>query len=414
MSHHVSTEFVHQVILYGMFRYAASIILTLALLGLARQTTGGPPQDAVPIVQVVDGHRRALSLPAEPYNYARIALPDHVASVADRFDNTPGDNPITDHGATLGRVLFYDKTLSVNGSTSCASCHLQKFAFTDNKKRSIGFDGAQVRRNSMSLVNLRYYARGRFFWDERAASLEAQVLMPIENAVEMGHRLDDLVPQLQADPIYPPLFHNAFGDPNVTEDRIANALAQFVRSIVSFHSRYDIGRSQVDSVLEPFPNFTAQENYGKEQFFGRAKCADCHLPDERHPSSGKRQSAFFHLAKPTVNGVDSDSPTVDRGVGEHTGRSSDVGRFKASSLRNIELTSPYMHDGRFITLDQVVEHYNWSVRPHDNLDPLLEDFAANGLALPEVEKVALTQFLLTLSDHELTGDPKFSDPFTDR
>jgi cytochrome c peroxidase len=380
------------------------VALGLAAVG---EANAQPPSVSVDLAQ----RDRHIDLPAEPYHYAGVMLPDYVASVADRFDNTPMDNPITDHGATLGRVLFYDTTLSKNQSTSCASCHLQKLAFTDGKPQSVGFDGRQVRRNSMSLINLRYYSPGKFFWDERADSLESQVLMPIEDPVEMGHRLDDLVPQLQSDPIYPPLFHAAFGDGQVSRDRIAKALAQFVRSIVSFGSPFDIGRAQVESVLDPFPNFTEQENYGKEQFFGRAKCADCHLPSQQTELSRHRQSAFFQLAKPTVNGVDNNSPEVDRGVGEHTGRSDDAGRFKASSLRNIELTAPYMHDGRFITLDQVVEHYNWSVRPHDNLDPLLQDFAANGLALPEVEKVALTQFLLTLTDHELTNDSKFSDPF---
>lgn len=305
---------------------------------------------------------------------------------------------------------------------SCAGCHQQEFAFTDDKKLSVGFRGETVSRNSMSLINLRYYAPGRFFWDERAPSLEQQVLMPIENPVEMGHRLDDLLPRLQADPLYPPLFRKAFGDSHVTRDRLARALAQFIRSIVSFSSRFDVGRSRVDSVLDPFPNFTRQENHGKEQFFGRAKCADCHLPDlsvgasvakEDLVENRDRQSAFFHLVEPTVNGIDSDTPASDRGIGGETGRDSDVGRFKASSLRNVELTSPYMHDGRFITIDQVIEHYNWSVRPHRNLDPILHDFSANGLALPEVEKVALAAFLLTLTDKHLVQDPKFSDPFID-
>ncbi len=127
----------------------------------------------------------------------------------------------------------------------------------------------------------------------------------------------------------------------------------------------------------------------------------------RAAHTADRQSAFFQLAEPQVNGIDNDSPDVDGGVGEQTGRIADFGRFKASSLRNVELTAPYMHDGRFITLDQVIEHYNWSVRPHPNLDPRLQDFAANGLALPEVEKVALAAFLLTLTDHELIKDPKY-------
>ena len=246
------------------------------------------------------------------------------------------------------------------------------------------------------------------FWDERAETLEQQVLMPIENEVEMGHDLDALVAQLQADRIYSPLFFNAFASPDVSRERIAKALAQFVRSIVSFRSRYDIGRGQVPSIHDPFPNFSEQENYGKEIFLGRARCAQCHLESL---SADSRQSAFFYVAKPVVNGVDSDQPDADAGVGEHTRQAADVGKFKVPSLRNVEFTGPYMHDGRFHTLDQVVEHYNWSVRPHPNLDPRLKDFAANGLALPEIEKVSLTKFLLTLTDRTLISDERFSDPF---
>ena len=215
----------------------------------------------------------------------------------------------------------------------------------------------------MSLINARYYRGGRFFWDERADSLETQVLMPIENEVEMGHQLDRLVPQLQSDPIYPPLFRAAFGSEKITPERIAKGLAQFVRSIVSYRSKYDVGRAQVDSPLEPFPNFSEQENLGKEQFFGRAQCASCHLADTPHADDHIAQSAFFYVDKPVVNGIDSDTTDVDTGVAEISGRDSDSGRFKAPSLRNVEVTAPYMHDGRFRTLDQVLEHYNWSVRP---------------------------------------------------
>lgn len=354
---------------------------------------------------------RNLRLPPQPFHYAAIDLPKHFREAGERFDNTPSENPISDHGATLGRVLFYDKSLSANESTSCASCHKQELAFTDDRKFSVGFDGRPVTRNSMSLINARYYRGGRFFWDERADSLETQVLMPIENEVEMGHQLDRLVPQLQSDPIYPPLFRAAFGSEKITPERIAKGLAQFVRSIVSYRSKYDVGRAQVDSPLEPFPNFSEQENLGKEQFFGRAQCASCHLADTPHADDHIAQSAFFYVDKPVVNGIDSDTTDVDTGVAEISGRDSDSGRFKAPSLRNVEVTAPYMHDGRFRTLDQVLEHYNWSVRPHPNLDVRLEDFAANGMALPEVEKVSLGVFLMTLTDRALLEDPRYADPF---
>ena len=354
---------------------------------------------------------RELTLPVVPYEYAQPQLPKHLRDVVKHFDNTPPNNPITDHGATLGRVLFYDIKLSANEKVSCASCHKQEFAFTDDRKLSIGFDGKEVTRNSMSLVNVRFYPRRRMFWDERAESLEAQVLMPIENEVEMGHDLNELVPLLQQDPLYPPLFKKAFGTAEVTSERISLALSQFVRAIVSYRSKYDVGRAQVVRATDPFPNFTEQENYGKEQFFGRANCASCHL-DEAKTSAGKvEQSAIFYVAKPVANGVDSKEPGDDAGLAAYTKRATDHGKFKVPSLRNIELTAPYMHDGRFHTLDQVVEHYNWSVRPHPNLDERLQDFAANGMALPEKEKVALTTFLLTLTDRVLLKDKRFASPF---
>lgn len=355
--------------------------------------------------------KRRLVLPQSPYSYATTDLPIHVRQVAKFYDNTPASNQITDAGATLGRVLFYDRSLSANGSVSCSSCHSQSTGFSDERRFSTGFEGKEVKRNSMSLVNLRFYKSGKFFWDERANSLEDQVLMPIEDPVEMGHSLAMLVKQLQKDAIYPPLFREAFGTPEVTEQRLARALAQFIRSMVSVRSRYDVGRSAVDSVHDPFPNFSEQENYGKQQFFGRARCSECHLPDRVTLDGPVGQSAFFQLTTPLVNGIDSDLKDVDGGVGLVSGRSEDWGRFKATSLRNIELSAPYMHDGRFRTLDQVIEHYNWSVKPHRNLDPRLQDFAANGLALPEVEKVALAEFLKTLTDSTFINDPKFSDPF---
>lgn len=387
--------------------------------------------------------KRRLALPDKPYNYARTALPGHFKDVASRFDNTPSDNPITDAGATLGRVLFHDRTLSRNGTTSCASCHKQERAFTDDARFSTGFDGEKVSRNSMSLVNVRYYQRGRFFWDERAATLEQQVLIPIENKTEMGHSLPVVVRQLKSDPLYPPLFRAAFGDSTVTQERIAKALAQFIRSIVSCRSRYDSGRAAVSSIGEPFPNFTDQENYGKQQFLQRGGCAVCHLEDGSGPETNaashrqsefrsvaaarigfrtpsndsrpehpaNRQSAFFMLSRPAVNGIDGEVEGNDAGVGGNTMRTDDTGAFKVPSLRNIAVTGPYMHDGRFTTIDRVIEHYNWSVRPHPNLDPRLAEIAANGLALPEREKVALAKFLHTLTDEELLKDPRFSDPF---
>ena len=333
-------------------------------------------------------------------------IPAYARAAAARADNTPADNPITDAGAFLGRALFYDTALSRDGNVSCASCHQQSLAFTDGRRVSVGHDGREVVRNSMPLVNLRYQATGAFFWDHRAETLEDQVLEPIRHPAEMGHTISTLVGQLQSDPVYRDLFAAAFGTPEVTRDRVAKSLAQFLRSIVSFGTRYDIGRDQVAGVLDPFPNYTALENEGKQIFFD-FKCADCHLPD----INGGPQTAFFQTVELLNNGIDIDDDAADPGRGGVTGKKTDNGRFKSSSLRNIDQTGPYMHDGRFVTVNSVIEHYNWSVKPVENLDPRLSEFTVNGMALPETKKTALESFLSTLTDHDLLEDPRFADPW---
>jgi cytochrome c peroxidase len=358
---------------------------------------------------------RRLNLPVVPYRYAGIQPPSHAEEAAARFDNMPPDNPITDHGATLGRVLFYDPTLSRNGTKSCASCHHQSAAFTDPAAVSTGFEGGKVTRNSMSLINLRYSPGNRFFWDERAQTLEKQVLMPIENPIEMGHELGQLEQQLATDPIYPPLFRAAFGDESIDRHRIAKGLAQFLRTIVSFDTRYDHGLAVAGSPDKPFPNFTEQENEGKGIFFGEGRCHQCHLAN-REGSDEKPQTVFFFLDRPTVNGIDSEQPQspgekIDPGVGGISGLSADLGRFRSPSLRCVDLTGPYMHDGRLRTLEAVIEHYGWSLRPHANLDRRLHNIVGSGFAFRQSEVEALVAFLKTLTDERLIADPRFADPF---
>ncbi len=220
---------------------------------------------------------RVLHLPEKLDNYANVSLPAHFKNRAvRRFDNTPSDNPITDAGATLGRVLFYDTRLSVNNTLACASCHQQKHAFSDTRRFSKGHDGKEGDRNAMPLVNLRFEPSGRFFWDERAHSLEEQVLMPIQNKVEMGQDLPTLLEKLSDDQKYAKLFERAFGDSEVTKERTAKALAQFVRSMVSYRSKFDKGIAQVGSLRDDFPNFSRRENRGKNIF--ARNCAVCHLP----------------------------------------------------------------------------------------------------------------------------------------
>jgi cytochrome c peroxidase len=353
-------------------------------------------------VSVVDSRAGRTILPATVDNYAVLNLPAHLlVPIITGQNNTPANNPVTDAGATLGRVLFYDKRLSINNTVSCSSCHQPEHGFSDPRPLSIGFDGRQTDRNSMGLTSAKFYPRRSFFWDERAATLEEQVLMPIQNEIEMGMTLDELVPKLGEEGYYQELFTAAFGTPTITADRISRALAQFVRSIVSSKSKYDEG------VPLNFTNFTAQENLGRQIFTGQvgnATCLACHGTDNFVPGNLNN------------NGIE--NPSVDRGVGAITGNPADDGKFKTGSLRNIELTAPYMHDGRFATLEEVVEFYNSGVTAHPNLSPPLRNppGAPNPgqprrLNLTTAQKAALVAFLKTLTDTTVTTDPRFADPF---
>ncbi|MFT7579206.1 MAG: cytochrome c peroxidase [Myxococcota bacterium] len=350
-----------------------------------------------------------IELPEPLENYAVLETPAHFEVETERFhqqqplsssDNTPADNAITDQGATLGRVLFYDKNLSANRTVSCSSCHVAEHGFSDSRVLSLGFEGGETGRHSMGLTNARYYAGGQFFWDQRAATLEAQVLMPFQDQVEMGMTLETLVERAEGAPYYPNLFEAAFGDAQITSERISKALAQFIRSMVSVNSRYDQGRAQVSARSVDFPNFTAQENRGKLLFSmppprGGFGCFVCHQGEGMVPATA------------TTNGLD--ATITDRGYGAVTELAGHEGTFKVPSLRNVELTAPYMHDGRFATLEMVVDHYSEGVQPSPNLTgPLSASLQFN---MTDAEKAELLAFLRTLTDRELVKDPKFSDPF---
>ena len=291
--------------------------------------------------------KTTLNLPATPHRYANVQLPAHFTQPGRNDDNTPPDNPLSDEGATLGRVLFYDTRLSANNTTSCASCHVQAHAFADPKRFSKGFHGDQTDRRAMPLVNVRYYQRARFFWDERAANLEEMVLLPIQSRIEMGQDLKKVVDTLTRDATYPVLFARAFGDRQITERRIGKALAQFVRSIVSYQSRYDEGRARAQSAQDDFGNFTVQENRGKALFM--RNCSTCHMKDGNE---------HFFVPMPANTRLRANDPAADGGVGDATLRPTDLGSFKSPSLRNVEVTAPYGHDGRFATLDALIDHYS--------------------------------------------------------
>ena len=334
------------------------------------------------------------ALPAVAFLYAdaSINLPRHFTTGPGNpagADNTPVDNAVTNAGATLGRVLFYDKRLSINDTVSCASCHQQSLGFSDARRLSIGFQGGLTDRHAMGLANARYYQPGKFFWDERAATAEIQMLQPIQNSVEMGNSLPQLVSKLSAVSFYGPLFTAAFGDSQVTSDRIAKALAQYVRAILSYRSKFD--QAFVNGAPNFAATFTAQEEQGRQLFDGVGRCNTCHGTVAQISDSAKN------------NGLD--AVITDVGAGG--------GRFKAPSLRNIAVRPPYMHDGRFSTLRQVIDHYDSGVKDSATLAPGLRapDGTVKRLNLTEADKVALEAFLGTLTDTALLTDPKFSDPF---
>jgi cytochrome c peroxidase len=373
------------------------------------------------LLSVIAAAQPAPIFPLRPFSYANPPLPLPITSQAANLDSTPPDNPTTDAGATLGRVLFHEKRLSRNNTLACASCHIQEIGFSDPRIKSPGFDGGFTARHSMGIADSRWNAGRRFFWDERAPSLEAQALEPIQDPIEMGLTLPEMVQRLQALPYYASLFSSAFGDSAITPDRVARAIAQFERSILSYRSRYDQGRALVASPVEPFPNFTAEENLGKDIFFRPPSPVGPGFPGAGGPGGPGGQGggcAACHQGElmtnnrgPQNNGLDAVSS--DLGAFAVTGLERHRGAFRAPSLRNIAARAPYMHDGRFRTLDEVVAFYNNGVQPHPQLDPLLlsPSGVPRHLGLNPTMRQALVRFLETLTDRELLADPRFSDPF---
>jgi cytochrome c peroxidase len=350
------------------------------------------------------------TLPGDPYDYVSVYnnmpayIADYLRSNPD-IDNTPVNNPITNTGAALGRVLFYDKLLSVNNTVACASCHHQNKAFTDGEIFSKGFDGGLTKRNAMSTVNLRFFKAKKMFWDMRAADLEAQTLMPITDHIEMGMAsLTALEKKLQKAPYYPALFMAAYGTADITSDKIARALSQFLRAVISFNSKYDKGLSN------NFAEFTTAELNGKAMVT-RAFCTECHS-DLKHV--GARQEPSFLIVENSGintgfgsnNGLD--AVFTDNGIGAITQLAKDMGTFKMPTLRNIELTAPYMHDGRFATLEQVIDHYSTGIKQNPNLGRQLR---IGGFQFTDQQKSDIIAFLKTLTDQSLATEPKFADPF---
>lgn len=345
-------------------------------------------------------------------NYADQPVPDYITHIND------GGNPITDAGATLGRVLFYDPSLSIDGTVSCASCHIQSLAFSDSSVVSRGVQGGQTVRHSMRLINTMFAEEQKFFWDERAPSLEAQESQPLRAHDEMGFSgengrpdFDELIARMEATDYYEELFRFVYLDPEITEERIQQALAQFTKSIQSFDSRYDEGRAQVASNDAPFPNLTEDENAGKTLYTldvadGGAGCDICHRAPEFDIVPDSFPNGIFRVA------------------GSNT--EFDLTNVRSPSLRDMvgpggRSNGPFMHDGSLATLREMIDHYDKIVPPKS--EPPLSDFlrmldlrlVQNGepqdLNLTEKQKDQLEAFLLTLTGESIYTDEKLSDPF---
>lgn len=301
----------------------------------------------------------------------------------------PATNPLTEEGIELGRRLFYDPILSGNNRMSCGTCHRQQFAFTDSTLRlSIGIDGLPGLRNTMSLANLGY--QKKFFWDGGAADLESQVIDPIQNPLEMHETLPRMIGKLNAHPDYPALFEKAFGQRTITTPMVMKAIAQFERTLIS-------GNSKFDQFKRGLASLTDQERRGMTLFELEEKgdCVHCH-------SLGSTFSDF------EFRNTGLDSIPADAGRFLITLLDTDSGKFKTPSLRNIAVTAPYMHDGRFKTLEECVDHYNTNFHYTKYLDGNIVRLQKG--RLDAREKADLIAFLHTLTDHEFLNNPKFGPP----
>jgi cytochrome c peroxidase len=346
---------------------------------------------------------QAPDLPEVPYSYAPNWEGMHSHMVGQ-------DIGITDAGAALGRVLFYDKILSIDNTVSCGSCHLQSIAFSDGAKVSTGIDQQKTDRNAPAISNL--YDDNLMFWDGRVTTVEDLVLKPVRNHKEMGMEdLDFLVTKIKAAPYYEDLFVDAFGSPEVTTERVAEAMSQFIKSMVGCDSPMD-RHSQNNEPLSPL----AQE--GMNIFFGKGSCYNCHSGPDFNDRGGFFGGPFFpgdafgfQWGQDVADiGLDKEYTDVGFGVFDE----SLVGIFKIPSLRNVALTGPYMHDGRFATLEDVVNHYNEGIQRSPNLDDVLKSWDTGDaitLGLTDTEKSALVAFLHSLTDEKYLADERFSDPF---
>ena len=342
---------------------------------------------------IISDSKDLTDIDYNPQNYP-LEIPEYFPSFA-----IPEDNPITVDGVVLGQHLFFDPILSADSTISCASCHLPEKAFTDGTKVSVGVNGNVGRRSSMSLVNIAY-AFNDLFWDGRANSLEAQALEPIEDPLELIEDWDNVENKLKRSKRYQELFRKAFGITNsdeITRLLTVRAIAQYERIIISGNSKFD----KVEYL--DIAAYTLSELNGRDMFFDAdpmtpdAECGHCHngplLTTQQYVNNG-------------IEEVENLEDFSDKGRGEVTGMLFDNGKFRAPTLRNIELTAPYMHDGRFATLEEVVDHYNSGGHFAENVDPLIQP-----LGLSEKEKADIVAFLRTFTDTSFMKNSYITSPF---
>lgn len=372
----------------------------------------------VAIVALVSSCKKDKSNEGE-YQYKEPNLPETSYDYFNEAEKLSGNQLVENEVATLGRVLFYEKALSVNNTVACGSCHIQSLGFADGRQFSPGFEHLNTPRNSPGIVNVG--TMQSFFWDGRASGLKNMVTMPVQNHLEMGiENFDYAVAKIKSIPYYKELFKDAYGSDTVDKNKIAEALNQFLTSIVTVNTKYDEG------MTKKFNNFNASELAG-QKLFTTLGCETCH---NINPNGGSwRGQRFANIGLDTEyedNGMYDPSQPQRNNIAYK-------GMFKAPELRNIALTAPYMHDGRFATLEQVVEHYNSGIKDHpslswtltneglyDHMATLPQEFSRElvgnakdtwRLNLSSDEKIALVDFLKTLTDNDMTRNPMFSDPF---
>lgn len=324
-------------------------------------------------------------LPAAPYDYAHINSPYGKINVLYE-DSTP----INNMKATIGRVLFYDKALSYNNSTACASCHHQDKGFADGNQLSVGFKGMLTKRNSMSISNLFTYRNTGYFWDSREAEIEEMVFRPVQDHIEMGFENIVLITEKVNNlPYYKKLFKDCYGDEQITQERLRESLGHFLFSIVNTNSKFDIG------LKTNFSNFTDEEKDGMKLYTDNG-CQNCHFLHAEFSPVG--------FAREKMGNIGLDLVDQDPGMNH---------LFRIPDLRNVVLTSPYMHDGRFTTINQVLTHYGTSIQENPFLSKELNEHKPKFPVAyySGVNVNNLVKFLMTLNDEYTLKDARFSDPF---